>query len=86
MIPTKRKIPMSTYTPIYFVVSLVILILFLELRRSINPFFDGFKGGSALGLGLVYTGSFFLVGAQYYPIVKRSAWVGFMKSVGGVRP
>ena len=86
MIPAKRKIPRSTYTPIYLVVSLVILILFFELRRSIAPFFDGFKGGSALGLALAYTGSIFLVGAQFYTIVKRSAWVGFMKSVGGVRP
>lgn len=51
-----------------------------------SPFFEGFKGGTELGLALAYTGSFFLVGAQFYTIVKRSAWVGFIKMVGGVRP
>jgi len=31
-------------------------------------------------------GSLVLVAAQLYTIVKRSAWIGFIKRVGGVRP
>ena len=27
-----------------------------------------------------------MVAAQLYTIVKRSAWIGFIKKVGGVRP
>lgn len=46
----------------------------------------GLKGGSQVGLGLAYTGSLLLVAAQFYTIVKRSAWIGFIKTVGGVRP
>lgn len=86
MIPAKRKIPLSTYAPIYLVAGLVVLVVFYESRRLFSPFFEGFKGGTELGLALAYTGSFFLVGAQFYTIVKRSAWVGFIKIVGGVRP
>ena len=86
MIPAKRKIPLSTYTPIYLVASLVVLVVFWESRRWIEPYFSGLKGGSEIGLALAYTGSFFLVGAQFYTIVKRSAWVGLMKAAGGVRP
>jgi hypothetical protein len=37
-------------------------------------------------LALAYTGSLLLVTAQFYSIVKRSAWIGFIRSVGGVRP
>ena len=38
------------------------------------------------GLALAYAGSLVLVAAQLYTIVKRSAWIGFIKKVGGVRP
>ena len=35
---------------------------------------------------MAYAGSLLLVSAQLYTIVKRSAWIGFIKLVGGVRP
>ena len=50
------------------------------------------RGGSQAGLALAYAGSLVvvvllvLVAAQLYIIVKRSAWIGFIKKVGGVRP
>lgn len=87
MIPANRKISLSSVlTPIYLVVSIVAIALIYENRRSLSGLFDGLKGGTQLGLGLAYSGSLLLVAAQFYTIVKRSAWIGFMKSVGGVRP
>ena len=86
MISARKKIPLGTYTSIYLTVSLVVLVVFLESRRWIAGYFDGVKGGSQLGLALAYVGSFLLVAAQFYTIVKRSGWIGFIKRVGGVRP
>jgi hypothetical protein len=73
-------------TPIFIVVSLIVIILLLEYRWAIAGSFDGLKGGSQVGLALAYAGSLLLVAAQFYTIVKRSAWIGFIKKVGGVRP
>ena len=58
---------------------------------SLVPFFNSglfrrIEGGSQAGLALAYAGSLVLVAAQLYTIVKRSAWIGFIKKVGGVRP
>lgn len=87
MIPANRKISWSSVlTPIYLVISIVVTALIYENRRSLAGFFDGFKGGTQFGLGLAYSGSLLLVAAQFYTVVKRSAWIGFIKSVGGVRP
>ena len=87
MIPSKRKVSLTTYTwPIFLVVSFIVIIILSEYRRAIAGSFDGLKGGSQVGLGLAYTGSLLLVAAQFYTIVKRSAWIGFIKKVGGVRP
>src|SRR6267378_495970 len=87
MIPTKRKISVTKYTtPIFLVVSFIVIVVLLEYRRAIAGSFDGLKGGSQAGLALAYTGSLLLVAAQFYTIVKRSAWIGFIKTVGGVRP
>ena len=44
------------------------------------------SNGTDPGLVLAYTGSLLLVAAQFYTIVKRSAWTGLIKKVGGVRP
>ena len=87
MIPAKRKVSLSAYTtPIFLVISLIVVVVLLEYRRSIAGSFDGLKGGSEPGLLLAYAGSLLLVAAQFYTIVKRSAWIGFIKKVGGVRP
>ena len=87
MIPTRRKLSLSTFTtPTLLVVSLIVIIVILEDRRTLAGYFEGLKGSSQLGLALAYTGSILLLAAQFYTIVKRSAWIGFMKSVGGVRP
>ena len=47
------------------------IALLLEFRRSIAGSFEGLKGGSQAGLALAYAGSFVLVAAQLYTIVKR---------------
>jgi hypothetical protein len=87
LIPTKRKVSLSTFvTPIFIVVSLIVIVVLLEDRRSIAGYFQGLKGGSQFGLALAYAGSLLLLSAQFYTIVKRSAWIGFIKSMGGVRP
>jgi len=87
VIPTKRKVSVTKYTtPIFLVVSFIVIVVLLEYRRAVADFFDGLKGGSQIGLALAYTGSLLLVAAQFYTIVKRSAWIGFIKTVGGVRP
>lgn len=87
MISAKRKVSLSTFTtPIVIVVSLIVIVVLLQDRRSIAGYFQGLKGGSEYGLAFAYMGSFLLLSAQFYTIVKRSAWIGFIKSVGGVRP
>ena len=87
MIAAKRKISLTTFTtPIFLVVSLIVILVIMEDRRSLAGYFQGLKGGSQLGLALAYTGSLLLLAAQLYTIVKRSAWIGFIKSVGGFRP
>ena len=87
MISTKRKISISTFAnPIMIVVGLIIIVVLLQDRRSIAGYFLGLKGGTEYGLAFAYMGSFLLLSAQFYTIVKRSAWIGFIKSVGGVRP
>ncbi|HEV2120938.1 MAG TPA: hypothetical protein VGS11_12650 [Candidatus Bathyarchaeia archaeon] len=87
MIPSRRKVSLTTYTwPVFLVVSFIVVVVLLEYRRAITGSFDGLKGGSQIGLALAYTGSLLLVAAQFYTIVKRSAWIGFIKAVGGVRP
>ena len=86
MITAKRRTLLSLYYPIYFVGLIVAYVFFLASRRWIAGYFDGLKGGTQLGLALAYTGCFLLVTAQFYTIVKRSAWIGFIKRVGGVRP
>ncbi len=76
-----------TYSwPIFFVMGFVLVIVFLENRRLLSGYFTGLKGGTELGLALAYVGSLLLVAAQFYTIVKRSAWVGFIKAMGGLRP
>jgi len=72
--------------PIYSVIGFVAIIVLLESRRALGGTFDGLKGATQIGLLLAYAGTFLLVGAQFYTIVKRSAWVWFIKKVGGVRP
>jgi hypothetical protein len=87
LIPANRKISLSSVlTPIYLVFSIVVIAVIYENRRSFAGFFEAFKGGTELGLGLAYSGSLLLLSAQFYTIVKRSAWLGFIKRVGGVRP
>ena len=87
MTTTRRKLSLSTFTtPIFLVVSIIAIIVILEDRRTLGGYFQGLKGGSQLGLAFAYTGSLMLLAAQFYTIVKRSAWIGFIKSVGGVRP
>ena len=87
MIPTERKLSWSAYTtPIFLMISFIVIIVLQEYRRSIAGSFNGLKGGSPPGLLLAYAGSLLLVAAQFYTIVKRSAWIGFIKKVGGVRP
>ena len=70
----------------YLTVTIALVAIIMESRRWISGYIDGFKGGTEIGLALAYVGSFLLVGAQFYTIVKRSAWIGFIKRVGGVRP
>ncbi|TMI41454.1 hypothetical protein E6H23_06620 [Candidatus Bathyarchaeota archaeon] len=87
MITARQKQSWTTYTtPVFVTSSLVVIALLLEFRRSIAGSFEGLKGGSQAGLALAYAGSLVLVAAQLYTIVKRSAWIGFIKRVGGVRP
>ena len=87
MIPANRRISWSSVlTPIYLVISTVVVALIYENRRSLSGPFDGLKGGTQIGLALAYAGSLLLVAAQFYTIVKRSAWIGFIKRFGGVRP
>ena len=87
MIPANRKVSWSSVlTPIYLVVSVVVVAVLYENRRTFSGFFQGLKGGTVIGLGLAYAGSLLLLSAQFYTIVKRSAWLGFIKRVGGVRP
>ena len=87
MIPTRRKLSLSTFaTPILLVISLIVIVVLLEDRRVFAGYFQGLKGGTQFGLALAYAGSLLLLAAQFYTIVKRSAWIGFIKSVGGVRP
>jgi len=87
LIPAKRKVSLTTYTtPIFLVLGVIVLVVLFEYRRALTGSFAGFRGGSQAGLALAYTGSLLLVTAQFYTIVKRSAWIGFIKAVGGVRP
>jgi hypothetical protein len=72
--------------PIYFVIGFVAIIVLLESRRALGGAFDGLKGGTQPGLLLAYAGTFLLVGAQFYTLVKRSGWMGLIKKAGGVRP
>ncbi len=67
-------------------VGLVAIIVLFESRRGLGGAFVGLKGGTQLGLLLAYSGTFLLVGAQFYTLVKRSGWMGLIKKAGGVRP
>lgn len=86
MISAKKRTLLSMYYPIYVVSLIATYVFFLASRRWIAGYFDGLKGGTQLGLALAYGGCFLLVSAQFYTVVKRSAWIGFIKKVGGVRP
>jgi hypothetical protein len=87
LLTAKQKVSWAAYsTPIFVTISLVAIAILFELRRSLAGSFEGLKGGSQVGLALAYAGSLVLVLAQLYTIVKRSAWIGFIKKVGGVRP
>jgi len=87
MIPTKQQVSWRDYSwPIFFAVGFLAIIVLLESRRALAGAFTGLKGGSQLALLLAYSGTFLLVGAQFYTLVKRSAWVGLIKKAGGVRP
>ncbi len=69
VIPSKRKVSLTTYTtPIFIIVSFVVIIVLLEYRWAVAGSFDGLKGGSQIGLALAYTGSLVLVAAQFYTI------------------
>jgi hypothetical protein len=72
--------------PIFLTIGLVAVAVLYESRRAFSGFFTGMKGGTEAGLLLAYTGSFLLVGAQFYTMVKRSGWIGLIKKAGGVRP
>jgi hypothetical protein len=86
LIPSKQVSWRDYAWPIYFTIGFVAIIVLLESRRALGGTFDGLKGGTQIGLLLAYAGTFLLVGAQFYTIVKRSAWVWFIKKAGGVRP
>ena len=86
MIPSKQVSWRDYAWPIYAVIGFVAIIVLLESRRALGGAFDGLKGGSQAGLLLAYAGTFLLVGAQFYTLAKRSAWMGLIKKAGGVRP
>ncbi len=87
MMQSRRVTSWTTYSgPVFATVGLVTIALLFEYRRVLAGYFEGLKGGSEVGLALAYAGSLLLVAAQFYTIVKRSAWIGFIKAVGGVRP
>ena len=87
MIPTNHSVSWRDYSwPIFFTIGFVAIIVLLESRRALSGAFTSLKGGSQAGLLLAYAGTFLLVGAQFYTIVKRSAWIGLIKKAGGVRP
>jgi len=87
LIPTKHSVSWRDYLwPIFFTIGFVAIIVLLESRRALAGAFDGLRGGTQPGLLLAYAGTFLLVGAQFYTLVKRSAWIGLIKKAGGVRP
>lgn len=67
-------------------IGLVAIVVLFESRRALGGAFDGLKGGTQAGLLFAYAGTFLLVGAQFYTLVKRSGWMGLIKKAGGVRP
>jgi len=52
-------------------------------RQLLADAFKGFKGGSADGLLLAYSGSLSLVAAQFYTIVKRAGEPSYMRKLKG---
>ena len=87
MIPAKHTVSWRDYSwPIFFTIGFVAIIVLMESRRDLAGAFTGLKGGSLAGLLLAYAGTFLLVGAQFYTLVKRSGWIGLIKKAGGVRP
>jgi len=62
--------------PIFFAIGFVAIIVLLESRRALGGAFDGLKGGTQAGLLFAYAGTLLIVGAQFYTLVKRSAWMG----------
>jgi len=86
LIPIKQVFWRDYSWPIFFAIGFVAIIVLLESRRALGGLFDGLKGGTQPGLLFAYAGTFLLVGAQFYTLVKRSAWMGLIKKAGGVRP
>jgi len=86
LIPSKQVSWRDYAWPIYTVIGLVAIVVLFESRRALGGAFDGLKGGSQAGLLFAYAGTFLLVGAQFYTLVKRSGWMGLIKKAGGVRP
>ena len=86
MIPSKQVTWRDYAWPIYTVIGLVAIIVLFESRRALGGAFDGLKGGTQAGLLFAYAGTFLIVGAQFYTLVKRSGWMGLIKKAGGVRP
>ena len=77
----KRRSWTAFTTPIFLAVSIITLAILEIYRRSMADLFTDLKGGSSTGLALAYAGSLSLVAAQFYTIVKRSGWIGFMKKM-----
>lgn len=86
LIPSKQVSWRDYAWPIYTVIGFVAIIVLLESRRALGGLFDGLKGGTEAGLLFAYAGTFLIVGAQFYTVVKRSGWMGLIKKAGGVRP
>ena len=52
-------------------------------NRTTDVIFRSFNGGHPAGLLLAYTGSFLLVAAQFYTVVKRVGIPSYMRKLGG---
>src|SRR2546426_8930572 len=76
LIPSKQVSWRNYSWPIFFAIGFVAIIVLLESRRALGGAFDGLKGGTQAGLLFAYAGTLLIVGAQFYTLVKRSAWMG----------
>ncbi len=84
-VTTTRGLWKTYSTWAYFATGLLVVFLLWQYPRTFSGFFRGWKGGSAAGLLLAYTGSILLVLAQLYTFVKRVGNPFWIRSLGGAR-